>query len=59
MIVISKDVDFVQLRLPDRFVFIWLRCGNVANREPGEWLGGRWGEVERRLAAGARFITLS
>ncbi len=57
-IVISKDEDFRTLRLPDRFAFLWLRCGNISNRNLRDWLGGQWPEVEARLAAGARFITL-
>lgn len=57
-VLISKDADFVQLRLPDRFVFLWLRCGNVSNRQLSERLGEEWETVEGRLAAGARFITL-
>ncbi len=57
-ILISKDEDFVSLRLPDRFAFIWLRCGNTSNQGLAEWLQPQWGDVERRLASGARFITL-
>ncbi len=56
---ISKDSDFVQHRLPDRFVLVWLRCGNFSNRRLGEWLGEQWEDVERRLEAGARFIILA
>lgn len=59
LIVISKDADFVPLRLPDRFVFLWLRCGNASNRMLREWLGPQWDAVERRLEAGARFVTLT
>lgn len=58
-IVISKDEDFVRLRLPDRFAFIWLRCGNVSNRGLAAWLEPQWPEVQRRLEAGARFLTLN
>jgi predicted nuclease of predicted toxin-antitoxin system len=57
-ILVSKDEDFVTLRLPDRFAFLWLRCGNISNRGLAEWLDGQWLSVERRLDAGARFITL-
>ena len=32
-ILISKDDDFVTLRLPDRFAFLRLRCGNITNRK--------------------------
>lgn len=58
LVVISKDEDFVELRQPDRFVLLWLRCGNVSNLKLREWLGGEWEAVEARLKAGARFITL-
>ena len=56
--VISKDQDLVELRLPDRFIFLWLRCGNVSNRKLREWLGGEWEAMEERLEAGARFVVL-
>ncbi|MFL6844112.1 MAG: DUF5615 family PIN-like protein [Allosphingosinicella sp.] len=59
LVLISKDADFVELRLPDRFAFLWLRCGNVSNRRLRGWLGAQWGEVERRLGEGARLIVLS
>ncbi|MEG3146450.1 DUF5615 family PIN-like protein [Sphingomonas sp. RT2P30] len=29
MILVTKDEDFVVLRLPDRFALIWLSCGNA------------------------------
>lgn len=57
-ILISKDQDFITLRLPDRFALLRLRCGNIGNRALREWLGAEWDDVEARLAAGARFITL-
>ena len=57
-VLVSKDEDFVTLRLPDRFPFLWLRCGNVSNRGLREWLRRHWSSVEQRLEAGARFITL-
>ena len=57
-VLISKDEDFVTLRLPDRFAFLWLRCGNISNRGLRDWLGAHWVSVERRLEAGGRLITL-
>jgi predicted nuclease of predicted toxin-antitoxin system len=57
-ILISKDEDFVDLHLPDRFAFLWLRCGNISNRGLIAWLEPQWGEVEERLRAGERLITL-
>jgi len=58
-VLISKDDDFVGLRLPDRFPFLWLRCGNVSNRALSEWLRERWPEIEQRLTAGERMIELN
>jgi predicted nuclease of predicted toxin-antitoxin system len=56
MTLISKDEDFIVLRLPDRFAFIWLRCGNATNRAPITWLEPRWEEIAALLARGERFI---
>ncbi len=58
LMLISKDEDFVYLRHPDRFAFMWLRCGNANNRALTEWLDHRWDRVETLLAAGERFIEL-
>jgi predicted nuclease of predicted toxin-antitoxin system len=58
LVVISKDGDFIELRQPDRFALLWLRCGNVSNLALQEWLGGQWEAVERGLEAGERLITL-
>ena len=55
---ISKDEDFLILRLPDRFGLLWLRCGNATNRAFSAWLGARWDRVEALLAAGERMIEL-
>lgn len=55
-IVISKDDDFLLLRLPDRFSFIWLRCGNATNRALRAWLDARWAEAIALLRAGERLI---
>ena len=53
---VSKDEDFVTLRLPDRFAFLWLRCGNAKNRVLIAWLDVRWPQIEAMLASGERFI---
>ena len=53
---VSKDEDFVRLRLPDRFVFLWLRCGNSTNRALTEWLAARWEQIEALLEEGERFL---
>ena len=56
MALISKDEDFVVLRLPDRFAFVWLRCGNATNRALTAWLEGRWDAVAALVARGERFV---
>jgi predicted nuclease of predicted toxin-antitoxin system len=53
---ISKDEDFLLLRQPDRFVFVWLRVGNATNPALEAWLTARWPVVEAMLAAGERLI---
>ena len=55
-VLISKDEDFVRLRLPDRFALLWLRCGNASNRTLTKWLEARWPEIERLLVSGERFV---
>lgn len=57
-ILISKDEDFLLLRLPDRFGLLWLRCGNVTNVALSTWLDERWARVEQLLADGERLIEL-
>ncbi len=54
--IVSKDDDFLILRLPDRFGFIWLRVGNATNRALATWLAPRWPVVEAMLARGERLI---
>lgn len=56
MVLVSKDEDFVTLRLPDRFAFLWLRCGNSTNRALTVWLDLRWEQIETWLNAGERFV---
>lgn len=58
LILVSKDDDFLTIRLPDRFAFLWLRCGNATNRALAEWLGARWDRVEQLLNRGERVIEL-
>ncbi len=58
LILVSKDDDFLRLRLPDRFVLLWLRCGNTTNPALAHWLDLRWPRVEVLLAAGERIIEL-
>jgi predicted nuclease of predicted toxin-antitoxin system len=58
MILVSKDEDFLTLRLPDRFGFLWLRCGNTTNRALAIWMDERWEKVEWLLNNGERFVEL-
>lgn len=53
---VSKDEDFVTLRLPDRFAFLWLRCGNASNRALSAWLEPRWEQIEALLKIEERFV---
>lgn len=55
-VLITKDEDFVALRLPDRFALLWLRCGNATNRALAVWLEVRWRQIEALLAAGEPFV---
>jgi predicted nuclease of predicted toxin-antitoxin system len=55
-VLVSKDEDFLILRLPDRFTFLWLRIGNATNRALEAWLSTRWHIVETMLAAGERLV---
>jgi predicted nuclease of predicted toxin-antitoxin system len=56
--IVSKDEDFLVLRLPDRFGFIWLRIGNATTRNLVGWLEARWDQVDKLLAAGERLVEL-
>ena len=55
---VTKDEDFLLIRLPDRFALLWLKCGNATNRALTAWLEERWSRVEELLAAGERVIEL-
>ncbi len=55
---ISKDEDFLLLRLPDRFGFIWIRIGNATTCNLISWLEARWDQVEALLNTGERLIEL-
>lgn len=55
-VLITKDEDFLRLRLPDRFGVLWLRCGNTTNKALTAWLELRWDEIERLLAEGEGLI---
>jgi predicted nuclease of predicted toxin-antitoxin system len=57
-IIISKDEDFLALRLPDRFSLIWLRVGNATTKHLAGWLEARWDRVEELLATNERMIEL-
>jgi predicted nuclease of predicted toxin-antitoxin system len=55
-ILVSKDEDFLALRLPERFTLLWLRCGNATNRALTTWLEARWQRVEQLLEHGERLV---
>ena len=55
-VLVSKDEDFLTLRLPDRFAFMWLRCGNCTNRVLVGWIETRWDRLIALLQAGERMI---
>lgn len=57
-VLVTKDEDFLTLRLPDRFTLLWVRCGNATNRALAAWLQARWDQVEALLARGERVIEL-
>lgn len=56
LILISKDEDFLTLRLPDRFAFLWLRCGNSTNRALKSWMDLRWDQIKLWLEIGERVV---
>jgi predicted nuclease of predicted toxin-antitoxin system len=55
-VLVSTDDDFLALRLPARFPFVWLRCGNATNLALFAWLQPRWYEIERLLEAGELMV---
>ncbi len=57
-VLVSKDEDFVRIRLPDRFPLLWLRCGNTTNQALARWIDERWERVEELLESGERMIEL-
>jgi predicted nuclease of predicted toxin-antitoxin system len=56
LILVSKDEDFLLLRLPDRFVLLWLRVGNATNRALTVWLQARWPTIVGMLTTGERLV---
>jgi predicted nuclease of predicted toxin-antitoxin system len=57
-VLVSKDEDFLTLRLSDRFTFLWLRCGNTTNRALAVWMDERWERVVQLMGSGERLIEL-
>jgi len=55
-VLVSKDEDFLILRLPNRFPLLWLRVGNATNRALIAWLEPRWSEIERLLLEGEPLV---
>jgi predicted nuclease of predicted toxin-antitoxin system len=58
LILVSKDDDFLTLRLPNRFALLWLRCGNTTNHALSLWMDERWEKVELLLKSGERLVEL-
>lgn len=56
LVLITKDDDFLRLRLPDRFAVLWLRCGNTTNVTLAAWLDPRWSQIETLLQSGERLV---
>lgn len=56
VVLVSKDEDFLLLRLPDRFTLLWLRCGNATNQALAAWLEPRWDRIDALLRDGERFV---
>ena len=56
--IVTKDEDFLVLRLPDRFGLIWIRIGNATTRNLISWLDLRWKQVDALLISGERLIEL-
>ncbi|MHC9419473.1 DUF5615 family PIN-like protein [Sphingomonas citri] len=55
-VLVTKDEDFRYLRLPARFVLLWLRVGNASNRGLEAWLTPPWPMIDQTLAAGERLV---
>ena len=56
IVLVSKDANFLLLRLPDWFAFVWLRCGNASNRALQAWLAPRWSKIIDLLVNGERLV---
>jgi predicted nuclease of predicted toxin-antitoxin system len=57
-VLVSKDEDFLTIRLPDRFAFVWLRCGNCTNRVLLGWVEARWEQLIALLEQGERIVEM-
>ena len=57
-VLVSKDDDFLTVRLPNRFALLWLRCGNTTNRALAVWMDERWQRTTDLLERGERLIEL-
>lgn len=56
LVLVTKDEDFLYLRLPRRFAVVWLRIGNATNRALEQWLSPRWSAVIRALSSGEMLV---
>ncbi len=57
-LIISKDEDFVTLRMPDRFPLLWLRLGNCHNDRLMARVADQWPSIESMLDRGVDLMEL-
>ena len=56
MVLVTKDDDFALRHPPVDYELVWLRCGNMSNRQLRTWLDPRWAAIVARLGEGERMI---
>lgn len=59
-VIVTKDEDFAEMavRLPESPAVLWVRCGNVLNRELIARFESAWPHARQLLADGAKLIEL-
>ncbi len=55
-VLVTKDEDFVTLRMSKEFRLLWLRCGNCTKAALEDWLTQRWSRIEQQLADHEPFV---
>lgn len=56
MVLMTEDDDFVLRHPPTDYALVWLRCGNMSNRQLREWLDMRWAAIVAKLDEGEQTI---